>query len=63
VHSTSYTANGRPVRDRGRLAICFVHEPDFRLLFMLLVRMSIVAEQDVLVSRKFCVPPADREAP
>ena len=62
LHVTSYDSDGcriGPFRDGWRSVP--LNSPDFRLLFTFLVRMSVVAEQDVLVSRKFVVPKNDND--
>jgi hypothetical protein len=60
VHVTSYASSGRPihVRDCWRSAPL---QPDIRLLFAFLVRMSVVADQDVLIGRKCPTPSSDRD--
>lgn len=62
LHVTSYDSIGRrlpSVREAWRSAP--LHTSGFRLLFTFLVRMSVVTDQDVLVSRKFLMPTSDSD--
>jgi hypothetical protein len=59
MHLTSYRADGRPVHVREGWRSVPIQMSDLSLLFTFLIRMSVVADQDVLVSRKFPLPKND----
>jgi len=59
LHLTSYRADGRAVHVRESWRSAPIQISDLSLLFTILVRMSIVTDQDVLVCRKFPLPSND----
>jgi hypothetical protein len=59
MHLTSYRADGRPVHVRESWRSARLQTTDLSLLFTFLVRMIVVADQDVLVCRKFPMPKND----
>jgi len=61
VHATSYRSNGRPIHVRESWRSAPIDSNGLRLLFMFLVRRSILAEQDILISRKFEMPTTDSD--
>ncbi len=61
VHVTSYDSSGRAIHVSESWRSAPVIAPDLRLLFTFLVRMSVVTDQDVYVSRKFPVPQNDND--
>lgn len=61
VHVTSYAPSGSPIHVGEGWRSVPHQRPDFRLLFTFLVRVNIVAEQDVLISRKFPMPTRDSD--
>jgi hypothetical protein len=60
VHVTSYDADGRPIHVSEAWRSSPHEEQDFRLLFTFLVRLSIVVDQDIIVSRKVTMPINDK---
>lgn len=59
VHVTWYKPSGKAVHHRDAWRSQPFECPKRNLLFMFLVRLGIVADQDVLISRKFPVPKSD----
>lgn len=60
VHITSYDADGRPMHVSEAWRSSPPAEPDFRLLFTFLVRLSVVENQDIIVSRTVPMPINDK---
>jgi hypothetical protein len=61
LHLTAYDKDGRPVHRPNTWGSTEVQESKFRWLFAFLVRLEVVRQQDVLISRRFPTPPADRD--
>src|SRR5262249_39048162 len=59
LHLTSYRTDGRAVHVGEGWRSAPIQMSDLSLLFTFLIRMSVVADQDVLVCRKFPLPKND----
>jgi hypothetical protein len=59
VHVTSYDDAGKSISSGDGWRSALVDRQDFRFLFSYMSRLSVIVDQDVLVSRKFETPASD----